>query len=91
MHPLNSKSTPKYPHLDPHGGLLRVQEDVLDGDPGPVVSPKEAHVHVLLRVDAHGLARPEREALQLGPDQKVGNALEKRVQLVCCIRLIDVY
>jgi hypothetical protein len=40
----------------------------LEVAPGSVVGAEEPDVHVVLRVDPHGLARPEREAFQLGPN-----------------------
>jgi hypothetical protein len=41
------------------------------------VSSKESDVNVILGVDPHGLAGPERKALQLGPNQKMWNSLKK--------------
>ena len=41
------------------------------------MSSKESDVNVILGVDPHGLAGPERKALQLGPNQKMWNSLKK--------------
>ncbi len=41
------------------------------------MSSKESDVNVILGVDPHGLAGPERKALQLGPNQKMWNSLQK--------------
>ncbi len=41
------------------------------------MSSKESDVNVVLGVDPHGLAGPERKALQLGPNQKMWNSLQK--------------
>ena len=56
--PANPVALPLEPHspvhvtllglLDLHRGLLRVEVDVLDGYPGPVVGAEEPDVHVLL-------------------------------------------
>ena len=51
--------------------------------PCSVVRPEEADVHVVLRVDPHGLAGPEGKPLQFGPNQKMGNPLKQKQQKTC--------
>ena len=48
--------------LNLYGRLFGVEEDIFEGDPGAIVGAEESHVHILLRVNPHGFAGPEREA-----------------------------
>ena len=51
--------------LDLRGRPLAEEEDILDGNPGAVMRPEEADVRLVLRVDSHHLARPERETWKM--------------------------